>query len=162
MKQITNEEFELAFKNAANVRIMKSASRKYQKVLGEDVLACQIHGLWTALRKYDATRGMRFTTYLFECVSRKCYAEASKLTNKKKREIIMPPDKLPDTTAYFETTFVSDMLMSLSEKDAKLLTDRYLSGKTLIEIGTEYGVTLQAIQQRLGTLSKKMRRILTR
>lgn len=160
MKHITNEEFNTAFQSKLNTKIMKAASKKYRSVLGDEVEVCQLEGLWLALRKWESERGMQFTTYLFDCVKRKCYAEATKIRRKNEKEHNLPSFHLPEQS-YHDSYLINDMVLSLNERDAKLLSDRFVSNKTLLEIGNENNVSFQAIDQRLGTLTKKMRRILT-
>lgn len=160
MKQVSNEEFLAAFNNEIYRKIINAASKKYKSILGEEVEVCKLDGLWLALRDYENARGMTFTTYLFESVKRKCFAEAKRVRRKNKKERNFSSLNMPENT-YHDDYLMNDIALSLNERDAKLLSDRFIYNKTLLEIGNEYDVSFQAIDQRLHTLTKKIKRILT-
>lgn len=160
MKLITNDEFTMALRDSNNKKVMNSASHRYKSLLGVEVENCKTDGLLRALQKYDNTRGMQFSTFLYENVKRKCYAAAMKVKKRKTNELIYIQHTIKNYTKH-DSMLISDLILSLNEKDNKLFSDRFIYSKTLLEISLEYGVTLQAIHQRLNTLKKKIKRILT-
>lgn len=161
MNEITELQFNEALEDKNNVKIMAAAGASYTKILGEELTVVKLSALWTTLKKYDDTKGMKFTTLLYINVRRQCFESMTKMVNdrkKRRKEISLGS---ANNFGYQTSTFMSDIMMSLSPKEAKLLNDRFIMNKTLHEIGLEDGVTSQRINQRMDALLNKIKQILT-
>jgi len=160
MKQISDDDFNKELKSKANIRLMNVAAKSYNRILGRAIESYKAEALWQSLRRFDPSRGMRFSTYLYQMVRRKCYYEANRIKNVKKRD-----EKIfsyrPAINSQTNNTLIFDILNSLPEKEAKLLSDRFIYNKTLLEISKENDVSIPNIHQRLKVLKKKIKTILT-
>lgn len=66
MSNITNADYELALKDTNNINIINKLVSKYKKYIpNEELQICMKMALWKALKKYDKTKGRKFTSYLY-------------------------------------------------------------------------------------------------
>ncbi len=158
MRIISNEEFTEALNNIDNIKIMNKASVSYSKNLKSRLKECKMIALWEALRDYKSDRNMKFSTYLYYKVRRKCY-DTYYTKAERNNNLISIEDSFSGSIV--DSTFINDILMSLDKKDAKLIEDKFIYKKTLKEIGIEENVSLQAIKQRLDVVLDKLREILS-
>lgn len=161
MNEITELQFNEAVEDKNNVKIMAVAGASYSKILGEELIEAKLSALWKTMKEFDESRGMKFTTLLYINVRRKCFESMKKIMRdkKKRRREVSLTNAI--NFGYQSSTFMNDIVMSLSPKEAKLLNDRFIMNKTLQEIGTEEGVTSQRINQRMDALLDKIKQILT-
>jgi DNA-directed RNA polymerase specialized sigma subunit len=63
---VSNEEFESAYVNEDNLKIIGHASRKYSQVVdAEELKALGAIALWKCLRNFKPELGTKFTTFLY-------------------------------------------------------------------------------------------------
>lgn len=158
MRTISNEEFDIAYNNTDNIKIMNKASLSYSKNLKSRLKECKMLALWEALRDYKDDRGMKFTTFLFYKVRRVCY-DAHYSKAEKVNEFTSIEDSFSGCTT--DSTFIQDIMMSLSDKDGKLISDRFIHRKTLREIGKEHNVSPEMTSQRIDAVLSKLKKILS-
>lgn len=155
MKKVSNEEFEKAYGDQNNKNVIKSVTRKYSNRLCPEMQrTCGMHGLWKCIQSHDDKYGRKFTTSLFIHVGWECKREISFMD---KKPIVFLGDYDSDLSQeLFETDF-PEMLEVLSEKQKKIMYQRYYENKTLKEIGVENGYTKEAARQNINKTIRKLR-----
>lgn len=163
MRIVDNNTYKKALYNKSYINIMNAASKSYIKKMGyERVRDAKNIALWESLRDFEPDKGMVFTTFLYQRVKWACAKEWKSFKNEKRQEAAtasfqaMKDEQLSIVLAKTPTN-ITDLLLSLTESEYKLIYRRYIENKTLKEIGEEEGVTLQAIQQRIDRIRNKMR-----
>ena len=72
-RKITNEEFNKALRNEDYIRIINAASKKYASFISpDDMLECRMNALWQSLQNFDASFGVKFTSFLYSRVVWEC------------------------------------------------------------------------------------------
>jgi RNA polymerase sigma factor (sigma-70 family) len=160
MKDVTVEEFQSAYMNENYNKVMNMAAKKFRWLLDEDIELCKAFALWKSLRKYDESCGAKFTTFLYNNMHQKCWTEYNKKRVKNERERDMLLNVEP-RGAVVDNHLFTDIMMSLTPTEAKLIDDKFIQNKSLVEIGNEHGITPQRIHQRLQEVKEKIRVILS-
>lgn len=123
VKQITNEEYELALGNKDNLRIMWRVTSRY-KLDRDEAHCCRLDGLWKALATYNGTR--KFTSHLYDCVKYKCLHMLKKKKKQKWNYLHYDPSRM-DVSYEME-----DYIEQLEEPE--MFKDRFLNGMTIEDI----------------------------
>lgn len=74
--EVTDADFELAYKNTDNKKIIYSVCKRFSGCLNHDaLLGCGHRGLWKCLRSHDSSYNRKFTTSLYQFVLWECQQE---------------------------------------------------------------------------------------
>ncbi len=147
MKEITNDDFEAAYKDKHNKSIIRAATKKYSSVLSDDIQAsCGMHGLWRCMQNHDPSYGRKFTTSLYIHVDWECKRELSR-HKKNSVSFLGEMDKevshTPASGEFFE------IIECLPENQKEIVFERFYENKTLEEIGKSQGYTKEAARQNI-------------
>lgn len=145
-KEVSKIEFGAAFESIDNKKIIKSVCKQFRKQLPQDTLYdCGIDGLYHCLQYYDGLRTSRckFTTYLYQFVLWECIKAVKKdiSKHKPKREGLF--DNTSPTENHMYNFLLQDTLSILNDSHKQMVLDRFIGGKTFVEIGLEHGVSKQ-------------------
>ena len=84
-KQISNEEFNLAYINKDNINTIKKVTSKYwRQIDADDLEECGLQGLWNCLRSHEEGHNQKFTTSLYTFVNWECLRKLQKQKKKVK------------------------------------------------------------------------------
>lgn len=155
MNKITNEDYEAALNNIDYIKIMKFASRPYQKAIPpDDLYELKLVTLWESLLKYDISLNTKFTTFLHQQIRFKCLKYISK-TNAEKRRNTKHLEGLTGLTKHREGYLITNadsldiMIRDLEEEHRLILKQKYLDRLTLEEIGQYNGYCKETARKRL-------------
>lgn len=128
-RKISNEEFETAYSNIDNKKIINSFLKKYSNVLSyEDIYSCGMIALWKCLQLHDNTK-QKFTTSLYRFMTWECMQNIVK--NNKKPHISINNNQY----GYLDETnlLIDDIIQQLDTKQQKTIKD-FLYNKKPISI----------------------------
>ena len=137
-----NRNFDEAAANSDYNRIMDKVCSRYSYFVDpDDISSLRLVTLWECLKKYDETRGAKFTSYLFQQLT---FAIKNKL-KKKKREFTNIPIEIPKQLA--ETAEIT--LDGITDEYKMLLTQKYLQNMTMEEIGKANGYSRETARRKI-------------
>jgi len=139
---ISNSEFDAALKNVDNIRIMKTATKKYRRSLNKDELKnCQYHGLLNALKTYKPK--MKFTSWLYCHVNWACYEYCEQI---KTNEISLnSPNRLSVETI----APVAHYFDGLPPDMTRILSQKFIDQMSLRDIGKANGYSCYTAKRKL-------------
>jgi RNA polymerase sigma factor (sigma-70 family) len=83
---VGDEEFDLAWKDINNIRIINKVCSRYFKIIpGDELHRCKLVALWEALKAYDPEKGQKFTSFLYNRIDWECKKQLYDI-NKRKRQ----------------------------------------------------------------------------
>lgn len=166
LRTISNEEYEAAYKNDQYRKIIGKAMSTF-RIGRDEAIAIRDDALWMAMQSHDPERS-KFETYLYKKTQWLCYREVWKRSprnsvynNKLK---VLEDFNMKNKNATYDPIKecvnrieCEEILETLDERDRKLLVDRFYLSKNLKEMGTERGVTLQAVEQQIKNVLEKIK-----
>jgi RNA polymerase sigma factor (sigma-70 family) len=139
------QNFEEYWTSSDIQNIMNKVSNRYKKAIDfDDIESIKMQTLWKCMDKYDASRGTKFTSYLYAQLS---FAYKNKIKKKRREfnvDIIENVDR--KQAARYE---VRDILMGLDPEDRDVLNKRYYHNMTMLEIGRSNGYSRETARRRL-------------
>lgn len=157
MKEISNDEFDAAYKDKENKNIIRAATKRYSGALSSDIQSsCGMHGLWRCLKNHDPKYGRKFTTSLFIHVDWECKRELSQ-AKKKRVSFLGEMDK--EVASTYPSGNFFEMIECLSDKQQQIVYERFYENKTLEEIGKSQGYTKEAARQNINKIIEKLKSI---
>lgn len=153
---ITDEEFSLAWENKDNRLIMNSAIKRYSGLIpADEIVSCKMIGLWESMKSYDGKKGRKFTTYLYSGIQLQCMKTI-------RNELELKP--IDDVVSYmdFNRIYIRDCVDKLEDDDKNLIYDRYFDMKTLKEISSEQGYSIETARRKINKALCKLEKILTK
>jgi hypothetical protein len=148
---ISSEDFDLAYKNTDNIKIIKSVCKKYSKFLDIDTLRrCGMIGLLHCMQNHDSKR-QKFTTSLYRFVKWECQRET--------KELYKYPESQPICDVIDIKTKSLDCyaLDSLSDEHKTLLYHRFWNGYTLRELEKMYNKNKETIRKNINSAIEILR-----
>ena len=137
-----DKSFDEAVKNINYKRIMDKVCSKYSAFMDPDELtSIRLNTLWECFKKYDPTRGAKFTSYLYQQLT---FAIKNSL-KKRKREFT----NIPIEKSRIEPENVSRILGDLPKEYRGLLRQKYLGNMTMEEIGKENGYSRETARRKI-------------
>lgn len=131
---INNEEY---------IKICQSAIKKFRKHLTkEEIESCYLVGLWKSLEKFDTSKNVKFTSFLYLNIKIECYHIMYQKYNWLKRHSSLNTSVLVSKT-------VDNTMLELDEKSNNLLHSRFVDKKSMQEIADDYNVSVKTIRKRL-------------
>ena len=139
IQKITNEEFNIAYQDINNKKILNKASFKYLKwVNNNEMTQIKRIALWKALDGYKPEMGKKFSSYLYDMTRYECmnWITNDRKDKKKvcKEESIDNAGPLPVVPEINYSEF-DDMLSVLPKKLAKIVKLRIVYNMSFEEIG---------------------------
>lgn len=136
---------EESLKDPSIVGIMKTVENKYSKNIDPDQLeSIKLNTLWECTKKYDETRGAKFTSFLYQQLT---FAFKNELKRKKKEfsteniEIVQPFVKNNQDTYELMDGVPVDM--------KKIILQKYVYNMTMVEIGKANGYSRETARRKL-------------
>jgi DNA-directed RNA polymerase specialized sigma24 family protein len=151
-----NNKIKTALNDDNIVKIMNKASRRFKNQLDKDTIyTCQLNALWKTFVNYDASKGAKFTTYLFNGVFIECMKEI-KFSNKL---LSKATGKLHDNLAKEDNSkIISDMLDELQDPvEREIFLDK-LSNMTILEISEKHNTNRESARRKIHKIIKKLQK----
>jgi len=137
-----DKNFDEAYKNIDYKRIMDKVCSGYSRSVDPDELSSiRLNTLWECLKKYDPTRGAKFTSYLYQQLT---FAIKNSLKKRKREFTNIPIEKYKN-----ETENISLVLSDLPDEYSNLLRQKYLGNMTMEEIGKENGYSRETARRKI-------------
>lgn len=171
---VSNEEFlkaygdinastkELTQEQKDNRNIIYRVTNKYRKYFDkEELLTFGLNAMWRTLQSHIEGKGNKFTTSLWTFTQWECNRQY-KNKIKKKNTIVTVPIKNLDMEAAApnpDAEFLREKLAKLPELDIAVLTEYYLQGYTMQEIGDKHGYSKEAARQKIKKALAKLNKI---
>lgn len=93
---ITNDEFNIAYKNEDNIKIINSFSKKFKNLTFEEITTCGMLAVWKTLQDHDTTKG-KFTNSLYRFM----YWECLKQLEENKHNVRVWPYSTTNKAVYY-------------------------------------------------------------
>lgn len=147
-----NNKIEQALKDTNILKIMNKASKRFSNQLDRDTIkTCQLHALWKTFVNYDATKGAKFTTYLYNGVFIECMKEI-KFYQKSARNTGKLHDNIQENKNQY---LIIDILDELDEAEQEIFLDR-MSNMTIAEMATKYGKNRESTRRKMHKVLNKV------
>lgn len=126
--------------------VMTKVSNRYKRNVDLDEIdSIKMDTLWTCVDKFDPTKGMKFTSYVYQQLS---YAFKNKV--KKKNVQFNNVETLEKIDEDFENQVnVSEFLFGLDEELIQVIEQRFYKNMTMVEIGKTNGYSRETARRRV-------------
>jgi RNA polymerase sigma factor (sigma-70 family) len=142
-----DKDIENYLKDKNILNIMNKVSFPYKNNIDHDEIdSIKMDILWNCIKKYDSTRGSKFTSYLYQQLS---FAFRSRV-KKKKREY--SSDYVEDNTPCLKTQSdmnCYDILEGLPQDISYIIKQRFMENMTMKEIGSANGYSRETARRKL-------------
>ena len=121
-------------------KIMDSVCGKYSKSVDpDDISSLRLEILWKCLNSFDESRGVKFTTFLYQQLN---YAMMNQLRIRRREKNGIPFDicQVPKDN-------IEVLLSDLDDNQKKILKQRYLDRMTMVEIGEKNGYSRETARR---------------
>lgn len=148
-----NDRINNALKDENILKIMNKASKRFKNQLDADtVKTCQLNALWKTFLNHDASKGAKFTTYLYKGVFIECMKEI-KFTKKNKSTHKLHHNIESKSNDFFYAELMDEFP---NVHDRNLICDR-LSNMTISEIAEKYGKNRESIRRKIHKLAENIK-----
>ena len=131
---VSNEVFNKALSNEDYIKIMNKAARSYRNIIATDgLLECKMIALWQALKNFDKSCNVKFTSFLYNSVDWECKRKISKFRKNRLVGLNISPEDSSD----FESVEIEDCMSKIHPRLRKVLYQRFFKNMTMEEIGRE-------------------------
>ena len=138
--KLKSRDLDDALENIDYKKIMDSVCGKYSKTIDpDDISSLRLEILWKCLNSFDESRGVKFTTFLYQQLN---YAMMNQLRIRRREKNGIPFDICQTPKDNIEV-----LLSDLNEKQKKILKQRYLDRMTMVEIGKENGYSRETARR---------------
>ena len=171
-REVSSEEFSLAYNNEDNRRIIGSILRRYRGVLNDDDLeSCGMEAMWKALRGHRAERGGKFTSSLYRFVVwacqhafRRVYGDTRSSKYKKlsfvQLDFVDEEPTAPVTSESQELLRHVEECMELIEPWMKeIIHDRFFEHMSYVQIGKKYRYSKERAYRRVRLALAKLKAV---
>lgn len=132
------------------VNIMNAVSNRYNRSIDRDEIdSIKMITLWKCIDKYDASRGAKFTSYLYQQLS---FAYKNELKKKKQMLYLdsLQLDFIKSDSVYSDSSGeFMDVLSGLPKDVSDILKQRYIGNMTMVEIARANGYSRETARRRL-------------
>ena len=132
------------------VNIMNAVSNRYNRSIDRDEIdSIKMITLWKCIDKYDASRGAKFTSYLYQQLS---FAYKNELKKKKQMLYLdsLQLDFIKSDSVYRDSSGeFMDVLSGLPKDVSDILKQRYIGNMTMVEIARANGYSRETARRRL-------------
>lgn len=156
MKEVTNEEFENAWADKNNIKLMNSVIKKYGTAFtgtpASELKSIKMIALWKCLGKHDYTR-QKFTSSLYRFINWECLKTIKE--NSKYRQNYKQIDNLTNNLSYNDSE--EWMLVDVLNEDEYSLYSKYFKeNHTLSQIADQEGLSQEWIRQKILKIKSKL------
>lgn len=143
---ITNEEFNIAYNNLDNKGIIYSVLSRYAQLIRDkdELEACGLRGLWKCLLKFDATKGFKFTSYLYMHVKWECQRTIKQFLDPVFNVEFI--EKYDDNVSKQELT---DFFLSMEDEERELMIKYFVDRYSYKELAEQYGISVEWIRKKV-------------
>jgi len=142
-----NRDIDEAVKNIDYKKIMDKVCSKYNRFVDADELSSlRMNTLWECLKKFDTSRNVKFTSYLYQQLT---YAIKNHLKKKKREFTNIPFDVAKDPIEN-----VNVILIDFPDEYRNLLRQKYISRMTMTEIGLANGYSRETARRKVNKATK--------
>lgn len=164
-KQVSNQEYEEAYKNKDNRKVIQSVVAKYYKSLDRDDLeSAGMTALLRCLEYHDPSYNQKFTTSLWRFTDWECKRILRKKSGKPQHKQLSTieydiPQKILISD---DNKFVQECVEQLQDSEKNILSMYYYDGRTMEEIGRINGYSKETARQRINKSLKRLEDIVNR
>lgn len=142
-----NRNIDEAVKNIDYKKIMDKVCSKYNRFVdADDLSSLRMLTLWDCLKKFDTSRNVKFTSYLYQQLT---YAIKNHLKKKKREFTNIPFDVAKDPVEN-----VNVILIDFPTEYRNLLKQKYISRMTMTEIGLANGYSRETARRKVNKAIK--------
>lgn len=129
--------------NENYIKISQAAVKKFRKHLTKEELdSCYLFGLWKSLEKFDSSKNVKFTSFLYLNIRIECYHIMYQKFSWFKRHSSL-------NTSTLVAKSIDTTMFELADKENDLLKSRFIDKKSMQEIADDYKVSVKTIRKRL-------------
>lgn len=149
-KQIPNIEFETAYQNIDNKKIINSFYKKYRKRLSVDeIKSCGLIALWKCLQCHDSSK-QKFTTSLYRFMTWECLQEL------KKKYKTFNTCSLSGFVHYDHSNIdLDDLFQSLNQTDKNIL-DMLIDNQSITFIQKSLSISETDLQKSIKSIKDRL------
>ena len=138
-------QFEEKWNSQDIQNIMNKVTNRYKRnVDHDDIESIKMNTLWSCIKKYDADKGTKFTSYLYQQLS---YAMKNEVKKKRAEFNVDNVEKIDSGTLL--KMEVMDVITGLEEQDLEIIHQRFFHNMTMKEIGKINGYSRETARRRL-------------
>ena len=154
MEECKNLEYEKALENEDYAKILNSVCKKYRfRMDKEDLHRCKLIALWDAIKKFNPDKGVKFTSFLYNCITWECRRQVTQ--NNKRKTVPLINEKQQQISSHYELT---DLINSLPKEYSKVLIQKFFHGYTITEIAKQNNYSRETARIRVNNAIDKLRR----
>lgn len=164
-KQVSNEEFETAYKNKDNKRVISTVIKKYMRSIDlHDLQSAGMMALWRCLSYHDDSFNQKFTTSLWRFTDWECKRILRSQKNKVKcAQLSVIESDFPENQIVTDNEkYIKECIHLLPTSDKSILELYYYDNRTMDEIGKLNGYSKEAARQKINKSLKKLQEIFNR
>lgn len=163
-KKVSDQEYENAYKNRDNRKVIDSVTSRFRKVIDRDDLqSAGDMALLRCLEYHDDSYNQKFTTSLWRFTDWECKRVLRSKKNKlSAMQLSTIEVELPQNEGNKESEYVNEYIELLPIENRKILQQYYYQGMTMEEIGKANGYSKEAARQKINKSLKKLTEILQR
>ena len=125
--------------------IMNKVTNRYNRNVDlDDIDSIKMNTLWSCLKKYDSSKGTKFTSYLYQQLS---YAMKNEVKKRRMEYNVETVEKMDINT--YSKMEVTDIVTGLEHEDSQILEQRFFHNMTMKEIGKTNGYSRETARRRL-------------
>jgi len=161
-KKISDEEFNLAYKNTDNKNIIKKVISKYDKIISPDNLeSCGDNALWRTLQSHDESYDQKFTTSLYRFCEWECKRELRRNNRKNTINAIgihnIPSDEL-NSYSYENSRNFEDFLEILDDLEKEIIEKKFRQNKNMTEISIDLNISKTEVKKKIMLSLQKIKK----
>tara|TARA_R110002051_G_scaffold52514_1_gene99653 strand:- start:234 stop:725 length:492 start_codon:yes stop_codon:yes gene_type:complete len=150
---VSQKEFEEALNDNDTQRVFGFLSKKYHNISKDDIIECQLLGLWKALKKYDPERKKKFKNFLYTSIDWECKLY---LRKNKRKEVSCVYDSADNNFEPFEPIEVMDIVDCLIPRLKIVIKQRFFENFTMEEIGNANNYSRETARRYLKEAIEKL------
>ena len=135
VRTIGDEEFDVAWKDTNNIKIINKVCSKYSKIIPRDELdRCKLIALWEALKAYDPEKGQKFTSFLYNRIDWECKKQLYDINKRNRQKKYNAALHFSEDANEIE---INDVIEKLHPRLSKVIYQRFFERLTMEEIAKE-------------------------
>lgn len=141
-----DRDINILYKDKAINHLMNSVCSKYQKNIDFDQMeSIKLNTLWECIKKYDETRGAKFTSFLYQQLT---FALKNEVKSKKIKQFNTSSIEHNTAEKQPQVNFI-DLFDGLPLDMAKILSQKFVDNMTMVEIGEKNGYSRETARRKL-------------
>jgi len=154
---IGDEEFDVAWSDINNIKIINKVCSKYVKIIPRDELdRCKLIALWEALKAYDPEKGQRFTSFLYNRIDWECKKQLYDINKRNRQKKYNEALHFADDKSDLE---IKDVIQKLHPRLRKVIYQRFFERLTMEEIAKENDYSRETARRYILHALKKLKDI---